>query len=75
VILRYLSRAWNEFFFAEQSPTPIALFRILYGLLVIATLLLLRPDWLKPRARQALKPFLGDAAERHVDRRAVLAIS
>ncbi|HMJ20643.1 MAG TPA: HTTM domain-containing protein [Terriglobales bacterium] len=39
-------KAWNEFFFAEQSPTPIALFRVLYGVLVIATLLLLRPDWL-----------------------------
>ena len=38
--------AWNRFFFAEQSPIPIALFRIIYGLLVIATLLLLRPDWL-----------------------------
>ena len=38
--------AWNRFFFAEQSPTPIALFRIIYGLLVMATLLLLRPDWL-----------------------------
>jgi hypothetical protein len=34
------------FFFAEQSPTPIALFRIIYGVLVVATLLLLRPDWL-----------------------------
>jgi hypothetical protein len=39
-------RVWNKFFFAEQSPTPIALFRILYGLLIIATLTLLRPDWL-----------------------------
>jgi hypothetical protein len=38
--------AWNAFFFAEQSPTPIALFRIVYGALVSATLLLLRPDWL-----------------------------
>lgn len=38
--------AWNSFFFAEQSPIPIALFRIVYGVLVIATLLLLRPDWL-----------------------------
>src|SRR5271168_2850650 len=38
--------AWNAFFFAEQSPTPIALFRIVYGVLVSATLLLLRPDWL-----------------------------
>ena len=44
--LRGLLRAWNGFFFAEQSPTPIALFRIFYGGLVIATLILLRPDWL-----------------------------
>jgi hypothetical protein len=46
VRLRSLVDAWNSFFFAPQSPLPIALFRILYGLLVIATLLLLRPDWL-----------------------------
>jgi vitamin K-dependent gamma-carboxylase-like protein len=44
--LRSLAQSWNRFFFAKQSPTPIALFRIVYGLLVIATLLLLRPDWL-----------------------------
>ena len=44
--LRPVFRAWDEFFFAEQSPVPIALFRILYGLLVVATLVLLRPDWL-----------------------------
>jgi Vitamin K-dependent gamma-carboxylase len=43
---RSLPQAWNTFFFAKQSPTPIALFRIAYGGLVIATLLLLRPDWL-----------------------------
>jgi Vitamin K-dependent gamma-carboxylase len=41
-----LVEAWNAFFFAEQSPTPVALFRIVYGLLISATLLLLRPDWL-----------------------------
>jgi len=41
-----LVEAWNAFFFAEQSPTPVALFRIVYGVLVSATLLLLRPDWL-----------------------------
>jgi hypothetical protein len=46
MILSWLRRAWNRFFFAEQSPTPIALFRISYGLLVIATLLLLHSDWL-----------------------------
>jgi hypothetical protein len=41
-----LLKAWNRFFFAKLSPTPIALFRIAYGVLVIATLLLLRSDWL-----------------------------
>ncbi len=44
--LRALLEAWNEFFFTPQSPLPIALFRILYGLAVTMTLLLLRPDWL-----------------------------
>lgn len=44
--LRSLAEAWNGFFFAKQSPQPIALFRIAYGLLIIATLVLLRPDWL-----------------------------
>ncbi len=44
--LRSLLEEWNQFFFAPQSPIPIALFRIVYGLLVIATLTLLRPDWL-----------------------------
>jgi hypothetical protein len=39
-------RAWNDFFFLEQSPVPIALFRILYSLAVISTLILLRPDWM-----------------------------
>ncbi|MGA2356698.1 MAG: HTTM domain-containing protein [Terriglobales bacterium] len=44
--LRSVPEAWNRFFFAKQSPLPIALFRIAYGLLIIATLVLLRPDWL-----------------------------
>lgn len=43
--LRSVVRFWNEFFFREQSPAPIALFRIVYGALVVATLCLLRPDW------------------------------
>lgn len=43
--LRSLARAWNEFFFAPQPPQPVAVFRILYGLLVLADLVLLRPDW------------------------------
>lgn len=44
--LRSFAELWNEFFFREQSPVPIALFRILYGMLVIITLALLWPDWL-----------------------------
>jgi Vitamin K-dependent gamma-carboxylase len=44
--LRSVVAAWNEFFFAPQSPIPISLFRIFYGSLVIANLILLRPDWL-----------------------------
>ncbi|MGD1024719.1 MAG: HTTM domain-containing protein [Candidatus Sulfotelmatobacter sp.] len=46
MIVKSLTAAWNRFFFAKQSPTPIALFRIAYGTSVIATLLLLCPDWL-----------------------------
>jgi hypothetical protein len=42
-----LRDAWNRFFFAKKSPLPIALFRIIYGLLVIANLLFLKPDWLE----------------------------
>lgn len=38
--------AWNRFFFEPQSPLNIALFRIVYGVLVLATALLLRGDWL-----------------------------
>jgi hypothetical protein len=38
--------AWDAFFFAPQSPTSIALFRVFYGVMVTITLLLLRPDWL-----------------------------
>ena len=44
--LKSFISAWREFFFAKQSPLPIALFRILYGTLVVATLALLRSDWL-----------------------------
>ena len=44
--VRTLTAAWNRFFFAPQSPLPIALFRILYGCLAVANLILLYPDWL-----------------------------
>lgn len=45
-LLRRLWLAWERFFFAPQSPLPIAVFRILYGICVTATLLLLHPMWL-----------------------------
>ena len=44
--LRTLIEAWNRFFFEPQPPTPIALFRILYGVVVTVNLLLMFPDWL-----------------------------
>lgn len=43
--LKSLARAWNQFFFEPQSPVPIALFRILYALIVLVDIALLRPDW------------------------------
>lgn len=44
--VRGLVRSWNGFFFTPQLATTIGLYRILYGLLVIADLILLRPSWL-----------------------------
>jgi hypothetical protein len=46
MILQKLYRDWERFFFEPESPVPIALFRILYGLCVSATLILLHSDWL-----------------------------
>jgi hypothetical protein len=43
--LRSIARAWNQFFFEPRSPLPIALFRILYSLIVLLDITLLRPDW------------------------------
>jgi Vitamin K-dependent gamma-carboxylase len=45
-MVQRFARTWNQFFFAEQSPLPIALFRIFFGVMVMATLVQLRPDWL-----------------------------
>jgi hypothetical protein len=41
-----LRELWDDFFFTPQSPVPIALFRIFYGVCVTATILLLHGDWL-----------------------------
>jgi hypothetical protein len=39
-----LHRLWNRFWFELQSPAPVCLFRILYGLLVLATALIWLPE-------------------------------
>ncbi len=44
--IRSVAEAWNRFFFEPQSPLPVALFRIFYGLLVTVNLILMAPDWL-----------------------------
>jgi hypothetical protein len=38
--------AWRAFWFTPRSPIPIALYRIAFGLLVIADLVILKPEWL-----------------------------
>lgn len=50
--LRNVRTAWNEFWFLPQPPTAIALYRILFGLTVLAYGSLLAPDvlvWLSDR--------------------------
>lgn len=42
-----LYQAWERFFFAPVSPLPIAVFRILYSVCVLATLALLHSEWLQ----------------------------
>jgi hypothetical protein len=44
--LRRLRKLWDDFFFTPQSPLPIAWFRVLYGICVCVTLLVLHGDWL-----------------------------
>lgn len=44
--MKRLISGWNEFFFRPQSPVPIAVFRIFYGVLIFIDLLLLKRDWL-----------------------------
>jgi hypothetical protein len=46
MILQRFRKAWDHFFFDPQSPIPISLFRILYGICVSTTVILLHSDWL-----------------------------
>jgi Vitamin K-dependent gamma-carboxylase len=45
--LRSLFRAWNEFFYKPVSPLPVCIFRIIFGIVGIANLFLLRPEWMQ----------------------------
>lgn len=47
MILENVASWWNRFFFKPESPISIAVFRILYGTCVSATILLLHSDWLE----------------------------
>lgn len=44
IALRAIRDGWNRFFFEPESPLPIAVYRILLGLLLVANHLLLLPD-------------------------------
>jgi Vitamin K-dependent gamma-carboxylase len=55
--LRSFFKHWDEFFFKPQSPTPVCLFRILYGVVVLADLIMLRPEWLMWYGPHAIVSF------------------
>src|ERR1700735_5896953 len=40
-----LFRKWNDFFFEPAPPTPLVLYRILYGIMNLFNILLMVPDW------------------------------
>lgn len=44
ISLKDIVRWWNRFFFEPESPTPIAIFRILFGAVVLANHAMLLPD-------------------------------
>jgi len=51
--LQAILAAWNKFWFSDQKLLPLAIFRILFGLITSVTALLLLPwasDWFGPRA-------------------------
>ena len=52
ISVRDITRCWNRFFFEPESPLPIALYRILFGIAVLANHALLLPevdDWFTDR--------------------------
>lgn len=44
--LRGFFKAWNAFFFTPRSPLPVCVFRILFGIVGIANLFIMYPEWL-----------------------------
>lgn len=44
ISLKDIVRWWNRFFFEPESPTPIAIFRILFGAVVLTNHAMLLPD-------------------------------
>src|SRR5688572_13047347 len=44
ISLKDILRGWNRFFFEPQSPLPVAVYRILLGLIILANHALLLPD-------------------------------
>jgi predicted DCC family thiol-disulfide oxidoreductase YuxK len=53
ISLKDIARCWNRFFFEPESPLPIAVYRIFFGLAVLANHALLLPDvgeWFGARA-------------------------
>lgn len=45
-MIRALAHAWNQFFFAPQRATALALYRIVFATIVLLNLFLALPDWL-----------------------------
>ncbi len=60
--LKTIARAWNEFFFKPQSPVPVALFRILAGLIVLIDAAMLSGDWLTWYGPRGLVTLAGTQA-------------
>src|SRR5688500_12013135 len=52
ISIRDIIRSWNRFFFEPESPLPIAVYRILFGVAVLVNHALLLPeidDWFTER--------------------------
>jgi predicted DCC family thiol-disulfide oxidoreductase YuxK len=58
ISLKDILRCWNRFFFEPESPLPIAVYRILFGLVVLTNYAFLLPDvheWFSDRGTLSFK--------------------